>query len=70
MTITAGNRIPEPIFEKLVWTVKDVMAVLDCSERHVRELVSSDQIPHAKVGRLVRFYRDRVLEWLYKGGTR
>jgi excisionase family DNA binding protein len=60
----------KPVFEKLVWKITDVMEALDCSERHVRDLVAEDRIPFAKAGRLIRFHRDRVLEWLAKGGTR
>ena len=57
-------------FEKLVWTVSDVAQALNCSERHVRKLVSKDKIPFSKVGKSVRFLRNEILEWLHKGGTR
>jgi excisionase family DNA binding protein len=63
--------VPKDLFfDKVVWTTKDVCSVLNCSERHIRELVSSDRIPYVKVGRLVRFYRDDILGWLKQGGTR
>lgn len=66
--------VPSEIFEKqivkLVWTVNDVASELQCSVRHVRTLVSEDQIPFFKVGRLVRFSPIRIREWLSKGGTR
>lgn len=73
------NRIPAasllsssvpPLFDKLVWKVPDVMSFLDCSERHVRELVAEDRIPFSRSGRLLRFHKDRVVEWFLKGGTR
>jgi excisionase family DNA binding protein len=57
------------LFEKLVWTVSDVCEYLACSERHVRQLVAENRIPHANVGRLVRFSRDRVVTWFLNGGT-
>jgi len=57
------------LFEKLVWTVADVCEYLACSERHVRQLVAENRIPHANVGRLVRFSRDQVVAWLLNGGT-
>lgn len=66
----AGGKSPEPLFDKLVWTIEDVAAELHCSVRHVYKLISEDRIPYAKVGRLVRFSPARVCEWLRKGGTR
>ena len=68
--IELETNISRAFFDKVVWTIKDVCFALQCSERHIRELVSVDKIPYVKVGRLVRFYRDDVLEWLKKGGTR
>jgi excisionase family DNA binding protein len=60
---------PSALFEKLVWTVADVCEYLACSERHVRQLVAQKRIPHANVGRLVRFSRDQVVAWFLNGGT-
>ena len=61
----------EPVFEKiLVWSVSDVARELKLSRSHIYRLISQDKIPYAKVGRLVRFYPERVYEWLSKGGTR
>ncbi|MDB5038388.1 MAG: hypothetical protein JWQ35_1916 [Bacteriovoracaceae bacterium] len=70
MVSELGNQISPAFFDKEVWTIKDVHSVLQCSERHIRELVSSGKIPYVKVGRLVRFYRTDLFEWLKKGGTR
>ena len=58
------------LFDKLVWSVEDVARVLHVTSRHVYKLVSNDDIPYAKVGRLVRFSPVRIYEWLNKGGTR
>jgi excisionase family DNA binding protein len=58
------------IFDKLVWTVSDVAKELHCSSRTVHRLVAEDKIPYAKVGRLVRFSRIRIHDWLKKGGSR
>ena len=57
-------------FEKLVWSVEDVAKELSISVRQVYRLISSDKIPYAKVGRLVRFSPAKISEWLQKGGTR
>ena len=57
-------------FEKLVLTVTDMMELLSCSERHIRGLVAQDKIPHFYAGRLLRFQKRQVLEWLSKGGTK
>ena len=57
-------------FDNLVWTIKDVAKELNCSIRLVQKLVAEDKIPYAKVGRLVRFSRLRIYDWLTKGGSR
>lgn len=54
----------------LGWTVADVARELQCSPRHVRNMVSRGQIPFSKVGHLTRFCPERIREWLLKGGTR
>lgn len=58
------------VFDKLVLTVSDVAKELNCSHRTVQRLVAEDKIPYAKVGRLVRFSRVRIHDWLKKGGSR
>jgi len=58
------------VFDKLVWSVEDVARELSVSQRHVFRLVSSDQIPYCKVGRVLRFSPVKISEWLQKGGTR
>jgi len=58
------------VFDKLVWSVEDVAKELSVSIRHVYRLISNDQIPYCKVGRLVRFSPVKISEWLQKGGTR
>lgn len=60
----------EVVFENKVWSVDDVARELKLSRSHIYKLISEDKIPFAKVGRLVRFYPERVYEWLSKGGTR
>jgi excisionase family DNA binding protein len=60
----------QTLFEKLVLTYDDVAKELNVSSRHVRKLVQEDRIPYAKVGRLVRFSRLRIQEWLQKVGNR
>lgn len=60
----------DTFFDNLVWTVKDVARELNCSTRLVQKLVAEDRIPYAKVGRLVRFSRLRINDWLKKGGSR
>lgn len=39
--------------------------LLACSEQHVRNLVTRNEIPGAfKIGKLIRFQRDMVDAWL------
>ena len=68
---TSPGPSQEPVFEnQAVWSVSDVARELHISRSYVYRLISQDKIPYAKVGRLVRFYPERVYEWLSKGGTR
>jgi excisionase family DNA binding protein len=47
------------------YTVRDLAALLQCSERHVWRQVDLNAIPgKIVVGRLVRFSRDVVDRWL------
>ena len=57
------------VFDKLVLTASDVAKELHCSLRLVQKLVSEGRIPYAKVGRLVRFSRVQILDWLNHGGS-
>ena len=68
--VGSGGAPPELVFDKLVWTAEDVARELNVSVRYVYKLISSDRIPYAKLGRLVRFSPVKVIEWLKKGGTR
>ena len=57
--------------EAATYTVADLAALLQCSERHVHRLNDSRAIPGMiRVGRLVRFSKKLVDEWLLKGATR
>jgi len=67
---TGASVSSEVVFENKIWSVDDVARELQLSRSHIYKLISQDKIPFAKVGRLVRFYPERVYEWLSKGGTR
>ena len=45
-------------------TAGEVSEYLRCSVSMVRRLVSSSEIPHFRLGRLVRFRRSEVDAWL------
>lgn len=47
-----------------VMTAKQMAQLLRISERSVYEKARLGQLPHRRMGRQVRFYRDSVLEWL------
>lgn len=66
----SAGKTPDLVFEKVSWTVQDVAKELNVSIRTVRKLIHEDRIPYAKVGRLVRFSRLRIQEWLRNGGNR
>ena len=52
-------------------TAGELSEYLRCSVSMVRRLVSRSEIPHIRVGRLVRFRRSEVDAWLSgrQGGT-
>ncbi len=51
------------------YTVADLAALLKCSPRHIHRLTDARRIPGLiRVGRLVRYSRTRVDEWVAKGG--
>ena len=68
--VQSENSNENAFLENLVWTIGDVAKFFSCSERHVRDLVAKDRVPFFKIGRLVRFHKHQVIEWLQKGGTR
>ena len=50
-------------------TVKDVAEFLQCSLQHIYNLVWRGEIPYVKVGRLLRFQKERLIEWLHERST-
>ena len=55
------------IFDKRIWRVKDVASVVGCSEGHVYNLASQDEIPKVKKGKFLFFVPEEILEWILKG---
>lgn len=71
------NSLERGVFDKpkffentFAWSVEDVAKHLQCSPRHIRNLICQGRIPFAKVGKIVRFCPERIREWLLNGGTR
>ena len=73
-----GDRGPEageqitgrdaPRAESALLNVKEVAAVLGCSERHVYRLSDGGRMPRpVKLGALVRWRRHNVLDWIDSG---
>jgi excisionase family DNA binding protein len=51
--------------ESATYTLRDLAALLQCSERHVWRLSDQNKIPgKIRLGRLVRFSRPQVDAWL------
>ena len=50
-------------------TVKDVAETLQCSLQHIYNLVWRGEIPYVKVGGLLRFQKERLIEWLQERST-
>ena len=50
--------------EPAVLTADEVAALLRCDRKTVYSMAKRGKIPHRKVGRCVRFSRERILDWL------
>lgn len=58
------------LFEKQrLLTAKDVADLLQCSLQHIYNLVWRGEIPYVKVGGLLRFQKERLIEWLRERTT-
>jgi len=57
MSMNENEQLPE------IMTLKETAAYLRCSERHMQNLVLRG-LPHFRLGALLRFRRDEVLEFL------
>jgi excisionase family DNA binding protein len=69
MSMRSINHIQksDELFENsLIWNVEDVARELKCSERHVRRMVAENSIPYSRVGKRLRFFPNRIYEWLSK----
>lgn len=48
---------------------QEVCSLLKIKSNHLRSLLFKRAIPHIKVGRLIRFERTRIEEWLKKNAV-
>ncbi len=55
------------IFDKRIWRVRDVAKVIGCSEGHIYNLASRDEIPKVKKGKFLFFVPSEILDWILKG---
>ncbi len=63
MPTTATDR--RAALESGTYDVPDLAALLKCSERHIRRMIDAREIPGMiRLGRLVRFHRGVIDEWL------
>lgn len=72
MSLNSGSGFGQAplLFEKQrLLTAKDVADLLQCSLQHVYNLVWRGEIPYVKVGGLLRFQRERLIEWLHERST-
>lgn len=63
----SASRRPAPSHN--LWTVADVAAFAQCSERHVWNLVRAG-LPVVRVGALTRFEANVVRKWFRAAGTK
>jgi excisionase family DNA binding protein len=48
----------------MLWTAQDIADFLQCSVKHVYNLVWKDEIPYEKIGGLLRFKPEQLNAWL------
>ena len=67
-TITADTSNKLSTLERAGYTAGDIAALVPCSTRHIRRLDSMRAIPgRYTLGRLVRWHRKLVEEWIADG---
>jgi excisionase family DNA binding protein len=65
MATIVDPRAKRQALENGTYDVPDIAALLKCSERHVRRMIDAREIPGLiRVGRLVRFSKRIVDDWL------
>ena len=45
-------------------TIAEVADIVGCSRAHIARLARNNEIPHKRLGRIVRFHADTVTAWL------
>ncbi len=55
----SGNSAAEPL-----WTVEDVAAYLRLEPETVRKMARNGRLPAIKLGRVWRFRREKIAEWV------
>ncbi len=50
--------------QKRLWTINDTAQFLSLEPDTVRKMARDGRIPAFKLGRVWRFYPDKVIEWL------
>ena len=53
-----------------ILTLPEAAELLRVSERTVQRLMQAGAVPHATLGRVIRFRRTKLLAWLDAGGAR
>jgi len=49
--------------------IKEAVEVMGISERKIREMIATNELPHFRVGRSVRIPWQPLKEWMDNGGT-
>jgi excisionase family DNA binding protein len=64
----AGNKtqMKNKIFIEGLIGVNDVCKILDIKLNYLRDLIYYNNIPHYKIGNLLRFKESDLLEWIKK----
>lgn len=59
------NESHKTLFEKLYWTIEDVVAFTGLAKGTIYNLCSAGQIPHQKKRKRLIFHPKELLNWMY-----
>lgn len=65
---SSAERLSSEVTEAMLLDVREVASALHCSRRHIQRLADSGRMPAPlRLGCLVRWRRDEILQWIADG---
>lgn len=61
--VSEGTASRKPAIAPTVYTVAQVAQRWECSESHVRNMIEDGELPHFRLGKLIRIKKEDVEKW-------